>query len=288
VDGLYLLVVSETDPVASRVATEWGTLPASGDHVDGTSIRRLAPGVLELRRPGNHVDDERLDLRLPGYLRERRPTLVFPSIHRSKDNVPCLTTHALGNLGPVAEIGGRPRTVSPSDPRGMTAVLRSLSERGRAHGLTATLEATHHGPELGLPAFFAEIGYGTLTEPPPAAVRVLATALREIVPDAHDRVAMGVGGSHYAPHFTDLALRRRWAFGHIVSRHSLEVLDAETAQAAYAGTTGAEGIVYARAQDATNPVLSALGPRLRDQDALPRALAKELNDATRDARPSGT
>jgi D-tyrosyl-tRNA(Tyr) deacylase len=267
VDRPYLLVVSEPDPVAPRVAAEWGTLPSTGDHVDGTAIRRLAPDTLVLRRAGIHVNDERLDLRLPPSLREQNPTIVFPSIHRSSENIACLTTHSLGNLGPGAGVGGRARTVCPSDPRSMTQVLRRLADEGKPTGLMTTFESTHHGPELELPAFFVEIGYGTLPEPPQAAVKLLASVLREIRPDAQDRVAFAVGGGHYAPHFTDLALRRRWSFGHIVSRHALQLLDAETARSAYAATRDAEGIVYARAQDATNPALVGLGLRLRDVDA---------------------
>lgn len=287
-DELYLVVVSEPDPVASRVAAAWGTLPSTGEHVDGAAVRRLSPTVLELRRSRLHVHDERLDLLLPPGVRERRPTLIFPSIHRSKDNVPCLTTHPVGNLGSTAELGGRPQSVSPSDPRAMTAVLRSLAELGAPAGFAATFESTHHGPELSLPAFFVEIGYGTLPEPPPAALRVLARVLPTVTPDPHDRVALGVGGGHYAPHFTDLALRRHWALGHMVSRHSLQSLDASTARSAYAATPDAEGILYARAQDAANPAMSGLGPRLRDADAPTRRGGPSTRAFTGGADPSGT
>jgi D-aminoacyl-tRNA deacylase len=285
----YLIVISEPDPVASRVVQEWGTPPATGDRVDGTPLRRLNDTTLELRRAGRHIHDERLDLRLPREVRDLRPTLVFPSIHRSEQNVVCLTVHPLGNLGGRSELGGRPRTVSPTDPRSMASVLRNLSERGASAGFTATYEATHHGPELGLPACFVEIGYGTANEPPAAAVRVLAATLREIAPDPADRIAFGVGGGHYAPHFTDLALRRRWALGHIVSRHALEDLDTTTAAAAYRSTPGAEGILFARAQDASHPSLVGLGRRLRDSDAPSRGGPRSETEAsTRGVRPSGT
>ena len=288
VEPLYLNVVSEADPVASRVAREWGTLPATGDHVDGVPIRRLGERTLVLRRPGPHLHEEGLDGRLPATLRAQNPTLVFPSVHRSAQNVVCLTVHPLGNLGSRADLGGRPRTVCPTDPRSMAAVLRRLAEGGGLVGLSATFEATHHGPELGIPGFFVEIGYGTQEAPPEAAVRVLAKVLCEIVPDPQDRIAFGVGGGHYAPHFTDLALRRRWAFGHIVSRHSLEELDAATARSAYERTHGVEGILYARAQDADHAALAGLGPRLRDSDAPGRELEPEEDPPTRAARPSGT
>jgi D-aminoacyl-tRNA deacylase len=266
----YLVVASDADPVSSRVAQRWGTPPAVGLHVDGAAVRRLSPAALLLRRPVRHIYDERLDQRLPEEFRAANVTLVFPSIHRSERNIPCLTVHPLGNLGPTAEVGGRPRTVDPTDPRRMAATLRRLSAEARPLGLSATFEATHHGPELALPAFFVEIGYGADSAPPDGAVDLLARVLPDLIPDAQDRVALGVGGGHYAPHFTDLALRRRWAFGHLISRHALTDLDRPTARSALERTPGAEGMVLARAEDARHPSLDGLGSRLRDADAPPR------------------
>ena len=98
-------------------------------------------------------------------------------------------------------------------------------------------------------------------------MKILADVIPAIVPDASDRVALGVGGGHYAPHFTDLARRRRWAFGHLLSRHALTTLDVSTARAAWDGTDGAEGILYARAEDSKLPALTGLGARLRDGEA---------------------
>lgn len=283
-----LVIASEVDPVASAVLAEWGNLPAAEGHVDGVPIRRLGENQLVLRRPGLHIHDERVDRRLPTALRETRPTLVFPSIHRSERNVPCLTVHPLGNPGPRADVGGLPRTLVPTDPRRMTGALRLLDEGAVPAGLTATFEATHHGPEVELPAFFIEIGYGELTRPPPAAIRILADVVPRIGVELSDRVALGVGGGHYVPHFTDLALRRSWAFGHLLSRHALEEIQRATAVAAYAKTPGAEGVVYARAEDARHPALEQLGPRLREQDAplRERALPKSPTGGARSA--SGT
>jgi D-tyrosyl-tRNA(Tyr) deacylase len=265
--GPYLIVVSEEDPVAREVATAWGTPPATGEHVDGAAIRTLSETALLLRRPGFHIHDERLDARLPPRLRELGPTLVFPSIHRSERNVSCLTVHPIGNVGDSAVVGGRPRVLVPTDPPLMTAALRALAQRGEGAGLSATFEATHHGPALELPAMFVEIGYGTDLAPPPEAVRVLS----EVIPHLHrgegDLVALAVGGGHYAPHFTDLALKRRWAFGHIISRHALAGLDATTARAALDQSKGADGWVAARAEDAGHRALTSVGKRLRDSEA---------------------
>ncbi len=277
----FVVVVSERDPVAPRVAEEWGVPEATGEMLDGAPFRRLGSQAWVVKRPVLHVHDERLDLRLPMALRERGVTLVFPSVHRSERNVECLAVHPLGNLGPSAEVGGRARTLVPTDPRRMANALRRLDERAASHEVPVTYESTHHGPELDLPAFFVEIGFGNRPGPSTATVRALADTIPEIEADPSDRVAVGIGGGHYAPHFTDLALKRRWAFGHLVSRHALEVLDATTARAAWDGTPGAEGVLYARADDENHRAIRGLGPRLRDADAPARRTADAVTGASR-------
>ncbi len=286
---MIVIVVSEADPVASMVAERWGTPVATGDHVDGAAIRLLAPEVLLLRRSVLHIHDEHLDRRLPASVRGRDPTLVFPSIHRSEQNVTCLTVHPLGNPGPRAERGGRPRTFVPTDARRMASALRVLAERAGGSGLAPTFEATHHGPELGLPAFFVEIGFGVAAGPPAEAVRVLADSIPRLSPDASDRVVVGLGGGHYAPHFTELALRRHWAFGHIISRYALGALGVEDARAIFAASRGAEGLLFARAQDAGHSAFEGVAPRLRDAEAAPRVgSGSELAPVSPGARPAGT
>ncbi|HTW39298.1 MAG TPA: D-aminoacyl-tRNA deacylase [Thermoplasmata archaeon] len=282
----YLIVLSEVDPIARAVAERWGTPEATEWHVDGAPIRKLTPEAWTLRRSGPHIRDEHLDRRLPANVRDERPTLVFPSIHRSERNVECLTVHPLGNPGPSAEVGGKPRTLVPTDPVRMTSLLRDLHERARGDACPVTFEATHHGPELELPAFFAEIGFGVAFAPSANAVRILADGLRSISAEPGDRVAVGIGGGHYVPHFTDLALRRRWAFGHLVSKHALVDLARPTAVEAIAKTPGAEGFLFARAEDARHPALDAVAPRLRDGDSPPRVVNGRSTGASRSA--SGT
>ncbi|MCI4365606.1 MAG: D-aminoacyl-tRNA deacylase [Thermoplasmata archaeon] len=269
----YLVVVSEEDPVATAVARQWGSRPATGDHLDGAAIRTLSDQALLVHRPGFHIHDDLFDQRLPAQLRRGGVTLVFPSVHRSESNIPTLTVHPIGNPGDAAEVGGRPRTLVPTDPRLMASALRALSARSKEAGMTATFEATHHGPAVELPAMFVEIGFGEDAVPPASAVRILADTIPTLELDGEDRIAMAIGGGHYAPHFTDLVLKRRWAFGHILSRHALASLDRETARRAYELTVGAEGWLAARVDDAGHSALTGVGVRLRDSDAPPRPRA---------------
>jgi len=263
----YLLVVSEADPVAPAVAQHWGTPPATGDSVDGTPIRALAPGAFVLRRPGLHIHDDRLDTVLPAAFRVPAVTLVFPSVHRSESGTRCLTTHPIGNPGPDAEVGGRPAQLVTTAPRLMTGALRAIAEAGASLGLPASFEATHHGPVTEHPSFFVEIGFGTGNDPPADAVAALARLLPHLEEDPKDRIAVGLGGGHYAPHFTELALERRWAFGHLLSRHGLATATRSVVAGALDRTPGNEGFLFARTADAEETKIQGLGRRLRDAEA---------------------
>jgi len=262
-----LLVVSAEDPVAVRAAEHWGTPPSTGMFVEGAPLRALGPDLWTLRRPGRHIFDDGLDGRLPDSVRAEGVVLIFPSIHRSESGTECFTVHPLGNPGASAEVGGAPHRLVPTAPRRMTDALRRLSEAGGPIGLEATFEATHHGPLLESPAFFAEIGFGEAEAPSAPSVAVLARVLTELGDDPTDRIAVGVGGGHYAPHFGDLARRRRWAFGHLLSRHAIEAGSHELLRGAISATPGAEGVLFARASDAADPRWSGAAARLRDNDA---------------------
>lgn len=265
---MLLFVLSDLDPVARGVAERWGTPPATGTHVGGAAVRELAPGRLVLRRAVRHIEDRSLSGELRVALRDSDPTVVFPSIHWSEGGSLCFTVHPLGNPSPRAEVGGEPERLTPTDPPLMAAALRGLDEIAGRFGLPATLEATHHGPLLDRPALFVEIGGGPTSESPQSAhVAALTEVLGELAPSVGDRVAVGVGGGHYAPHFTELTLSRRWAFGHLLSRHVLDGLPRSVAEAAVAGTPGCEGAIFARAADASGPEWSGLVRRLRDAEA---------------------
>jgi len=283
----FLVVLSDPDVVARGVGDRWGTPSSTGEHLDGAAVRELEPRLLVVRRAGPHIHDERLDLRLPTSLAERRPTLLFPSVHRSESQQHCFTVHPLGNPGLRADLGGRPRTLVPTDPRAMTGLLRVLDESARSLGTTATFEATHHGPELAAPALFAEISVTEEVGPTREELTALAQAIRSFGPDPLDQVALAVGGGHYAPRFTDLARSRRWAFGHILSRHALDDLDPTTARAGLDATPGASGIVFARAQDRAHRAFAGLGPALRESDA-PRRPDLSDRASARSLPTSGT
>jgi D-tyrosyl-tRNA(Tyr) deacylase len=285
----YVVVLSEPDPVAAAVSIRLGTGPSTGTFVEGIPLRELGGGVVSLRRPGLHIFDERLDEKLPEEWRTSSVPLVFPSVHRSESGDETLTVHPLGNPGANAEVGGRPGVLTPAAPRLMADALRRLEAGAGPVGLPTTYEATHHGPELGSPAFFIEVGGKESVPPPEPATRLIAEVVRDLHEDPRDQVVLGVGGGHYAPHFTDLAKRRTLAFGHILARHVLDGLEPSVANSAWK-LTGPDpvGVVYARAADAERAVAAQWGRRFRESDA-PRRAGPTIPSATGDgARSAGT
>jgi D-tyrosyl-tRNA(Tyr) deacylase len=262
----YVLVISEADPVARAVAAQLGTTIASEHRVDGVALRSAREGVGVLHRSGLHIRDDLLYV--PGRSPEDpAPTLVFPSVHRSESSTPALTVHPLGNPGPSADVGGRPETLVLTDPLLMTDALRRTSEVGAKLGWRVSFEATHHGPWLRQPAFFVEIGAVPHDAPPADAVREFASFLVELHRDDRDSVAVGVGGGHYAPRFTELALKRRWAFGHLLPRHALAHLSSDGLAEAFRATPGAKGILYQRSADAAELAGAGGFPKLRETEA---------------------
>ncbi|MCI4323879.1 MAG: D-aminoacyl-tRNA deacylase [Thermoplasmata archaeon] len=264
----YVVVAPEEDPVGRGVADVWGVPEALGTVVGGGTIRRLGRDAAFLRHPGWGIEIEGLAERLPPEIGAARPTLVFASIHRSEVGPTSFTVHPIGNPGSSAPLGGRPGTLVPTDPRLMAAALRQMGDRAPTLGIAATYEATHHGPHSPLPAFFAELGGSVgFDRPEPTAVGALASILANLDPDPADHVAIGIGGGHYAPHFTDLVRRRRWAFGHLLSKHSLSALDERVAQQALECTPGLDGVLAARAVDRPSWPASITCRWVRDGDA---------------------
>ncbi|MDH2906446.1 MAG: D-aminoacyl-tRNA deacylase [Methanomassiliicoccales archaeon] len=173
--------------------------------------------------PGIHIHAEHVDNEIARLFGLRPDILVFLSTHRSESGSPAVTLHPVGNFG-EARLGGTNRLLVPSPAAYMAGRLMGLKDAFRDTKYAATFEATHHGPFVDMPAMFAEIGSDQAAwEDRDAARRLAATLLNGI--DADGRVAVGVGGGHYCPRFTDLALKKQLNFSHFVPNHQLGVVD---------------------------------------------------------------
>ncbi|MBN1390638.1 MAG: hypothetical protein JXA22_08355 [Candidatus Thermoplasmatota archaeon] len=220
--------------------------------------------LLLYQKEGIHLHFENVDREIASHMIEYLPDmiketssdpldlLVFLSKHRSGTGTRSLTVHPPGNYL-HADFGGQPGRLPPSAPYEMTAALKTLYREKKALGLTdqTTYEVTHHGPILSSPCFFIEIGSDesrwNIPEPGTAIARALLSHDFH-VPDRDLPVAIGVGGGHYAPRFTDRAMRNKYAFGHMVPDHILEKAESvpELVRLALTYTPGADNIMFHR------------------------------------------
>jgi D-aminoacyl-tRNA deacylase len=185
----------------------------------GAASWRLRDLVL-VTIPELHLDRDHLDRDLESAFEDRAELVVYLSKHRSESRRPSLTVHPIGNTR-AAGFGGQPETLVPSAPRWMTAALRGLRRESVGLAYEVTFEATHHGPFLTAPTFYIEQGSTETEWADRKASQAIARVLLRLEPvDAP--VAIGVGGGHYVPRHTDLALQRRVAFGHLLAAYALK------------------------------------------------------------------
>ncbi len=151
--------------------------------------------------------------------------LVFLSRHASEAGISAFTTHSLGNWRNDAPIGGSPKQLSYASPLLMLEVLKNISKID--FDVEKTYEATHHGPLLKTPALFIELG-GTqeMISNKSCATLVADAAYKAIASFAKEetefqKVAIGIGGTHYPEKFSKLANEKGYAFSHIMPKYAV-------------------------------------------------------------------
>ncbi len=221
-------------------------LVASTEDVAGTNIRDRLLELVAWEGRGSFLDHpvysrgdlllatiDKIHLRADDIDREFEEAMsfqvdevIFLSRHKAASGTPTLTVHPIGNYG-IAEHGGRDGTLVPCSPARMAALLRSLRTTAMGLPFNISFEVTHHGPMLSKPTCFIEIGSDETRWGNIEAARAIAKALLEhSVQD--ERRAVGIGGGHYAPRFTEVCLARQVGIGHMIPNYALEKMD-ETA-----------------------------------------------------------
>ncbi|NIA10239.1 MAG: transposase [Nitrospiraceae bacterium] len=165
-------------------------------------------------------------------------TIIFASRHTSESGRKTLSVHPIGNPG-EAKLGGKSREFVPSSPSLMLAALSLLRKKADGTDYDVCYEVTHHGPYLSTPAFFIETGSTEKEWNDRRACRIIAETIME-AEEKGDKVAVGVGGGHYAPRFTDIALKRGIAFGHMLPDYQMPNIDEDIVRKAIYATPGAK------------------------------------------------
>ena len=170
-----------------------------------------------------HLDEDYIDDRVAKALGRPPEVVIFASRHRAESRIPTLTVHPIGNFA-SADFGGKLGTLNQSSPHLMTSALRSLKTAAAGLSFNVSFETTHHGPILNSPAFYIEIGsYEELWDREDAA-EAIAQSILSVRDDGYP-IVVCVGGGHYAPRFSEVALSRKVSIGHMAANYALDSLD---------------------------------------------------------------
>lgn len=168
---------------------------------------------------GRLIDAEFIDRIVDG-------PIVFLSRHMSSKGIAAFTVHPEGNWSDEASLGGKPKELSNAYPLGMLNMLNAIKELNSTN-IELTYEATHHGPFTNNPSLFVELGGNEEAINSKSYAALLAKAIAASIEkkSPYDKVAVGIGSLHYPSKFTKLALEGKYAFSHIMSRHSVAHVD---------------------------------------------------------------
>jgi len=152
--------------------------------------------------------------------------VIFASKHKSEKKEKTLSVHAPGNWR-NAELGGESGKVSKTSALFQKQIFGKLKTNAEQYHLDeykVTLECTHHGPLIGKPCIFIEIGSTETEWKDRKAGFAVAKTISEIVNDKenpYNEIAIGIGGPHYCPNFNKIQLSSNVAVSHIIPQYAL-------------------------------------------------------------------
>jgi D-aminoacyl-tRNA deacylase len=200
---------------------DWEDIGSDGEN---TYLRRGDDVMMTIS--GLHITSELIDLKARefGIVPDE---VVFMSRHKAASGIPTLTVHPIGNYK-AADFGGRDGTLVRSSPSSMSQALRLISAYNDTDLYKVSFEVTHHGPYLETPTYFIEIGSDETHWGDVHAAEILGRVIEDVSEDEGYLQAIGVGGGHYAPRFTEMVLGYRIDIGHMVPGYQLDGMDDDT------------------------------------------------------------
>jgi D-aminoacyl-tRNA deacylase len=233
---MTVLIISSTeDPASTNIKNsllEQTTWEEQGTFYNTPVFRHTSMNNLVIVTiPDKKIRHENIDTEVFEQLHIEARIAIFLSRHRSKMGEPSLTVHPIGNFGD-AKFGGKPKTLIPAAPRMMTHLLRLIKKNLQPTDLKYQVcyEVTHHGPFLKIPTLFVEVGSTEIQWKQKEPASLIASSLLELLAKYHYEeeypndipVLLGIGGGHYAPRFTEVALAKKIAFGHMIPTYQIE------------------------------------------------------------------
>lgn len=233
---MTVLIISSTeDPASTNIKNsllEQTTWDEHGTFYNTPVFRHASmTNLVIVTIPDKKIRHENIDTEIYEQLHIEPKIAIFLSRHRSKMGEPTLTVHPIGNYGD-AKFGGKPKTLIPAAPRMMTHLLRLIKKNLQPTDLKYQVcyEVTHHGPFLKIPTLFVEVGSTEIQWQQKEPASIIASSLLELLAKYHYEeeypndipVLLGIGGGHYAPRFTEVALAKKIAFGHMIPTYQID------------------------------------------------------------------
>ncbi|MEM3615234.1 MAG: D-aminoacyl-tRNA deacylase [Candidatus Methanomethylicia archaeon] len=154
---------------------------------------------------------------------------IFASRHSAESRIPALLSHTPGNWTEDTSLGGESRKIAIASPKALKIAVNEMEKLTRENNLSeykVGLEVTHHGPYVeNTPTIFIELGSVEENWRDERAAYIVSEAIIKVIESRFKmkcneyKVAIGLGGPHYAPTFTRKILETEYAIGHIIPEY---------------------------------------------------------------------
>jgi D-aminoacyl-tRNA deacylase len=292
VKNISILIVSSNEDAASTNIKK-GLLEQSKWQEIGTFFNNPVyknsnmKDVIIVTINDSKIKHENLEKEISEKLGLKPKQAIFLSRHRSKTGEPTLTTHPIGNFA-EAKFGGRQKTLVESSPKLMTNLLRIINKNAQLAKLyhKVCFEVTHHGPYMSIPTIFVEVGSSEEEWKKQEPANIISKSILELLSLHHYEeeisnnipVLIGIGGGHYAPRFTDIALEKNVAFGHMIPTYQIDAgnVNEEIFEKAIEATPNVKG-VYLHKKELKKSQVTQYKKWFQDR-GIPAISSKELAD----------
>ena len=233
---ISVLIVSSNEDIASTNIKKGLLAQSNWDEIDSLFDNPVYKNldikeIFIVTINDSKIKHENLEKEVLEKLNLKPKHAIFVSRHRSKTGSPTLTTHPIGNFA-EAKFGGKPKNLVETSPVLMTQLLRKIKKNAMEAKLyhKVCFEVTHHGPYMNIPTLFVEVGSTEEEWKKQKPANIISKSIleslsilnykKEIIDDIP--VLVGIGGGHYAPRFTDVALEKNVAFGHMIPTYQID------------------------------------------------------------------
>jgi D-aminoacyl-tRNA deacylase len=203
---MKLVLTSAQDPAAKNITArllelydfEKSPILPNTHVYENVALITIAGGVTQITEPPIDADE-----------------VIVASRHASESGKPSLTVHVPGEVEKAELAVASPPTIKSA----LRALVNARDELKLTYDVS--LEATHHGPtRLDVPVTFVEIGSSSGQWHDKRAGEAVARSIMTAATSPMEcRHAIGIGGPHYAPRHTDVALRTSVGIGHVLPKY---------------------------------------------------------------------